>query len=190
MLAPESSDSEVQEPPKVNTKALNLMPLVVALVALVSMALVAICAKYMGLVFNVTNSMPDRFYFLGHGAKHSMHSFCSPIPHPSLARGPCTDGSLPLIKRVVGVAGDLITVTDAGIEINGRPVPNSKPLDADTRGSALPRLRGSWNLKPGEVWVAGEHPNSFDSRYFGPVLLTNDSGRADLSSTARKTKVP
>jgi conjugative transfer signal peptidase TraF len=81
---------------------------------------------------------------------------------------------MPLVKRVVGVAGDFVTATDAGIEINGLPVPNSRPLDLDARGSALPHLRGSFRLKHGEIWAAGEHPNSFDSRYFGPVKIPKD----------------
>ncbi|WP_366520626.1 S26 family signal peptidase, partial [Rhodoferax sp.] len=29
-------------------------------------------------------------------------------------------------------------------------------------------------LKHGEIWAAGEHPNSFDSRYFGPVKIPKD----------------
>jgi type IV secretory pathway protease TraF len=81
---------------------------------------------------------------------------------------------MPLIKRVVGVAGDLVTATDAGIDINWRPVPNSRPLDLDNKGSALPHLRGSFSLRQGEIWVAGEHPNSLDSRYFGPVKISKE----------------
>lgn len=150
---------------------LNRRPLYVVLLALSVLTMVAMYAKYYGLVFNVTHSMPDRVYTLGRGEKYSMASFCSPIPHPPLARGPCPDGSLPLIKRVVGVAGDHISVTDDGMEINGCPVPNSKPLDVNIQGSALPHLRGSFTLQPGEIWVAGEHLHSFDSRYFGPVKL-------------------
>jgi conjugative transfer signal peptidase TraF len=92
---------------------------------------------------------------------------------------------MPLIKRVVGVAGDLVTATDAGMEINGQSVPNSRPLDLDTQGRTLPHLRGSFTLKQGEIWAAGEHPNSFDSRYFGPVKSPRDDhhNRTYKSST-------
>lgn len=34
-------------------------------------------------------------------------------------------------------------------------------------GSVLPSAVGVHVLKTGEAWVAGEHPDSFDSRYFG-----------------------
>ena len=150
-------------------KKLNLVPLQVSLLVLSVLATFAIVAKSSGLVLNVTGSMPGTIYKLGHGEKYSLVSFCSPIPHPSIGHGSCPDGSMPLIKRVVGVAGDLVTATDAGMEINGQPVPNSRTLDLDTKGRALPHVRGIFTLKQGEIWTAGEHPNSFDSRYFGPV---------------------
>ena len=155
-------------------KQRNLVPLYLSLVVLSVVASLAMVAKSAGIVFNVTGSMPGTVYKLGHGEKGSLVSFCSPIPHPSIGHGSCPDGSMPLIKRVVGVAGDLVTATDAGMEINGQPVPNSRPLDLDTKGQALPHLRGSFTLKQGEIWAAGEHPNSFDSRYFGPMKFPRD----------------
>ncbi|MDD3936933.1 S26 family signal peptidase [Rhodoferax sp.] len=152
-------------------KQLNLVPLYVMLVVLSVVAIFAMTAKSVGIVFNVTGSMPGTVYKLDHGEKGSLTSFCSPIPHPSIGHGSCPDGSMPLIKRVVGVAGDLVTATDHGVEINGQPVPNSRPLDLDTKEQALPHLRGIFTLKQGEIWTAGEHSNSFDSRYFGPVIF-------------------
>ena len=155
-------------------KQLNLVPLYVTLLVMSATVIFSIVAKSSGLVLNVTGSMPGLVYQLGHGEKGSLVSFCSPVPHSSIGQGSCPDGSMPLIKRVVGVAGDLVTASDAGIEINGQPVPNSRPLDLETKGSALPHLRGFFNLKQGEIWAAGEHPNSFDSRYFGPVKFPRD----------------
>lgn len=155
-------------------KRLDLVPLYATLLVLTLVGIFASLAKSAGIVLNVTGSMPDLVYQLGHGEKGSLASFCSPIPHPSIGHGACPDGSLPLIKRVVGVAGDLVTATDQGVEINGHPVPNSRPLDLDIRGQALPHVRGIFTLKQGEIWTAGEHPNSFDSRYFGAVKAPRD----------------
>jgi conjugative transfer signal peptidase TraF len=152
-------------------KQLNLVPLYVTLLVMSATVIFSIVAKSSGLVLNATGSMPDTIYKLGHGEKGSLASFCSPVPHSSIGQGSCPDGSMPLIKRVVGVAGDLVTASDAGIEINGQPVSNSRPLGLATNGRALPHLRGFFCLKQGEIWAAGEHPNSFDSRYFGPVKL-------------------
>ena len=158
-------------------KQLNLVPIYLTLLVLSVVAICASVAKSAGIVLNVTGSMPDLVYQLGHGEKGSLVSFCSPIPHPSIGHGACRDGSLPLIKRVVGVAGDRVTATDHGVEINGHPVPNSRPLDLDTMGRALPHLRGRFTLKQGEIWTAGEHPNSFDSRYFGAVKFPRGDHR-------------
>ncbi len=156
------------------TRQLNFTPAYLSLFAFFVVVTVAIAAKAFGFVLNVTDSMPGMVYQLGHGEKGSIIAFCSPMPHPSIGRGPCPDGSMSLVKRVVGVAGDIVTATDAGIEINGQPLPNSRPIDRDSQGSALPHLRGSFVLRRGAIWVAGEHPNSFDSRYFGPVRIPNN----------------
>ncbi len=158
-------------------KQRNLVPLYLTLLVLSVVVIVAIVAKSSGIVLNVTGSMPGAIYQLGQGEKGSLVSFCSPIPHPSIGHGACPDDSLPLIKRVVGVAGDLVTATDHGVEINGQPVPNSRPLDLDTKGQALPHVRGIFTLKQGEIWTAGEHPNSFDSRYFGAVKFPRGDHR-------------
>lgn len=155
-------------------RQLNLVPLYVSVFALSMVAVFAVAAKSAGIVLNVTGSMPDMVYTVGHGEKGSLVSFCTPMPHPSIGHGSCPDGSMPLIKRVVGVAGDLVAASNTGIYINGKSVPNSRPLDLDTQGCALPHLRGFFRLKPGEIWVAGEHPNSFDSRYFGPVKVPTE----------------
>lgn len=150
-------------------RRLNFTPICVALLALTVLMALAITAKAFGVVLNFTDSMPDVIYRLGHGEKGSIIALCAPIPHASIGHGPCTDGSMPLLKRVVAVAGDEVRATDHGIEVNGRTVPNSKPFDLASNGGPLPHLRGTFTLRAGEIWVAGEHTNSFDSRYFGPV---------------------
>jgi len=166
------------------TRHLNLVPLHVTLLALSVLAIFAMTAKSSGIVFNVTGSMPGTIYTVGRGEKGSFASLCSPIPHPSIGHGSCPDGSMPLIKRVVGVAGDLVTVTNHGVEINGQPVSNSKPLDLYTKGQDLPQMRGIFVLKQGEIWTAGEHPNSFDSRYFGPVKFSSDRHKRTRKSSS------
>ena len=166
-------------------RQLNLVPLYVTLFVLSALATFTIVGKSFGIVLNVTASMPERVYKIGHGEKGSLVSFCSPIPHPSIGHGSCPDGSMPLVKRVVGIAGDLVTATDHGVEINGQPVSNSRPFDLDTKGAALPHLRGSFALKPGEIWASGEHPNSFDSRYFGPVKFQGSDHKLTRKLTSQ-----
>ncbi len=74
-----------------------------------------------------------------------------------------------LLKRLMAVPGDVISITDAGVVINGSLVPNTRPLVADNVGDPLPTLRFTdyW-LGDGEVLFLSDHlPRSFDGRYFG-----------------------
>ena len=70
-----------------------------------------------------------------------------------------------LMKHVVAVAGDTVRVTPEGSYINGKLWPYSAPI-AD-RYQHYPF--GIYKLQPGQYWVLGQNPTSWDSRYIGPV---------------------
>jgi type IV secretory pathway protease TraF len=69
------------------------------------------------------------------------------------------------------MSGDTVTVMPTGLLVNGAPVPNSQPLEADSKGRPLPRLAVVRHVVgPGELWILSSHSRlSFDSRYFGAV---------------------
>jgi len=73
-----------------------------------------------------------------------------------------------LLKAVAGVAGDEVCTRTGRLVINGR---DRAPIAAaDEAGRALPHWSGCRALSAGEVFVySARVPNSFDSRYFGPV---------------------
>lgn len=79
-----------------------------------------------------------------------------------------------LLKPVVAVPGDTVSVTASGIAVNGRILPRSVP----ERGMpAYPA--GNYRVPRGNVWlISSFSAGSFDSRYFGPVPLTKLRGRA------------
>lgn len=79
------------------------------------------------------------------------------------------EGFPTLLKRVGGLPGDRIDVTPDGVTVNGRVLPQSKPLTADSDGKVLPHALLPRTLGAHEVWLTSEHPRGFDSRYFGPV---------------------
>jgi conjugative transfer signal peptidase TraF len=91
----------------------------------------------------------------------------------------CPDGGEPLLKPIVARAGDLVEVTVRGIHVNGRLIPNTQARHQDSAGRPLsPWSVGSYRVMPGTVWVASSyHPRSFDSRFFGPVHLSNINNR-------------
>ena len=157
---------------KVNRNAVRAVCACVVLVAVAFMGIAAV-AKSTGSVFNISTSMPATVYQAGHGQLGTIARVCAPIPNRNLQRGFCPDGSMPLLKRVVATHGDSVNITDAGVLINGRPLPDSKPSIAGSHGQLLPKLRGTIVVRDGEVWLSGEHINSFDSRYFGAVALTS-----------------
>ncbi len=74
-----------------------------------------------------------------------------------------------LMKRFLGLPGDVVSVTNEGIWINGAFIPNTKPLDADNLGDPLPRFRiSNYMLKENEALFVSNHlPRSYDARYFG-----------------------
>jgi len=78
-----------------------------------------------------------------------------------------------LIKRVVGLPGERISMSDGRVYIDG--VALVEPyLSQDTLGSGK-----SWLVPPLTVFVMGDNRNaSRDSRVFGPVSLDQIVGRA------------
>jgi conjugative transfer signal peptidase TraF len=97
-----------------------------------------------------------------------------------IAAGECPLNAEPLIKPVVATAGDAVSVSPFGIAVNGREIEGTALRPVDTAGRPLHAVpTGSYQVKSGEVWLASAHdPRSFDSRYFGPVLLLNVRGIA------------
>ena len=75
--------------------------------------------------------------------------------------------SVPVIKRIAAIRGDEVCERSGVLSINGRTV--ARALDADSAGRPLPAWRGCGELPRGEVFLLGDVPDSYDSRYFGPV---------------------
>lgn len=76
---------------------------------------------------------------------------------------------VPILKEIAATAGDEVCTLNGELRINGRRV--APVLAHDRRGRALPRWQGCRRLGRGELFVhSARIPNSFDSRYFGPIL--------------------
>jgi len=83
---------------------------------------------------------------------------------------------VPLIKRVVGVAGDKICRRGQEILIDGTTIAVARRSDG--LGRELPEWQGCYILSEDQIFLLQDHPQSFDGRYFGPVDRTLIIGRA------------
>ena len=92
-----------------------------------------------------------------------------------LARGVLGDGRA-IIKRAVGVPGDMVLLSRGVLTVNGIRVDNEAFLD-----DASPAQNGEWALGYNEFFLLGDMPEfSTDSRSFGPVPRSAIVGRAWL----------
>jgi signal peptidase I len=87
-------------------------------------------------------------------------------------------GDEDLVKRIVAVAGDEVTVENGVLIVNGEvqqePFVNQGLPDSGTYGPT--------RIAEGEVFVMGDNrANSRDSRFFGPVPVENIEGEAFAS---------
>ena len=95
--------------------------------------------------------------------------FCLPedVAEFAEARGYIGHGSCPgdtesLGKVVTGMPGDIVIVDAAGA------------LKTDSAGRPMEHFPfGQYRVPAGEVWVHGTARNSFDSRYFGAIPVSN-----------------
>lgn len=149
-------------------------------VILVEMAVSAWAMRDAGLRINWTRSEPVGIYRL-HPVTEPLRvgqliEFCPPVRrYPFMLEGKCPGGTVPFFKEVAGVPGDSVTVRESGVTIDGVRLPSSRPRrHAHSDPSiALPVLRGTFRLGPGQYWTygSGQPAESFDSRYWGPVEI-------------------
>lgn len=79
-----------------------------------------------------------------------------------------------LIKRVIGLPGDVVKVTGAEVFVNGKPL--VEPYIA-----ASPVYQGEWEIPEGSLFVLGDNRNdSSDSHSWGLLPLGNVIGKAIL----------
>jgi conjugative transfer signal peptidase TraF len=72
-----------------------------------------------------------------------------------------------LIKPVAAIMGDLVCRHGATVTINGQAAAHAST--ADGLGRPLPHWTGCITLTAGKVFLLSTAPDSFDSRYFGPI---------------------
>jgi conjugative transfer signal peptidase TraF len=91
----------------------------------------------------------------------------------------CDAGSAPLLKYAIALAGDVVELSDRGLEVDGQVVDAHKIARVDRNGRALSSMPdGTYHLDAGDVWLYSPAEYSWDSRYFGPAKLRDVLGTA------------
>jgi conjugative transfer signal peptidase TraF len=153
-------------------------------------ALLWATAWLIGIRVNTSASLPTGLWLergspplYGKSIRGAVVIFCpSDVPAFRLAKqrgyvgaGLCPHAYQPLFKPVVAVAGDLVSLSPEGIDVNGVHIFNSTPLRLDNARRVLPNPPyGNYTVSPGTVWVVSSYNSrSFDSRYFGSIAVAN-----------------
>lgn len=130
------------------------------------------------LLWNRTASEPEGLYVRDRGPVSVGALVAFQAPRTAF---PYADGQMaylrrvPILKSVAAVPGDEVCTDNDRLRINGQTL--APILKTDRRGVTLPRWHGCRRLRAGELFVFSDRiPNSFDSRYFGPVSRTDIVG--------------
>ncbi len=131
------------------------------------------------LVWNLSASVPIGLYVIDAGAPKLDDYVLIRLP-PPVAEFASKRGYLPsgiaLLKKVSAAQTDRVCRIGQQILING--IARARAAATDLSGRPMPVWTGCRHLKAGDVFLLGGGPDSFDSRYFGPVSSGDVVGRA------------
>lgn len=122
----------------------------------VAFLVVVVCGIWPAVV--VTPSINKTFFLI---TKHYKK-----FPHGSYVyfkkNRPSEDINYPIIKKVVGVSGDVITIKNNNCYVNKQLI---GPIQGKTRKGAVLQAIKPGVISQGKLFVAGNIKDSFDSRY-------------------------
>jgi len=150
----------------------------VCLISLIGLAYLLIA---MGFRINLTDSIPVGLYRITHEGElknayvifcpDNRHAFKLGLDRGYLDHGLYCGGYGYLMKKVVAIPGDIVSVTKAGIFVNQALIPFSKPKLKDGLNRPLPQWHATnYQLGKDELMtMTSQSEWSFDGRYYGLV---------------------
>ncbi len=86
----------------------------------------------------------------------------------------CPHDAQPLMKPIVAMYGDIISISSRGVAVNNTYIEKSKPLIKDGRNRPMPTINITRKLGKNEfIAVTTFNPYSWDSRYYGAIPTDN-----------------
>lgn len=120
-------------------------------------------------LYNATPSVPAGFYVRSDALVHEgafVTVRAADVAGDYAAVRQFTDTGDRFIKRVAAREGDRVCAEGERVSVGFETLTRATH---DSEGRALPTWEGCHVLHAGEVFLLGETPDSFDSRYFGIV---------------------
>ncbi len=145
---------------------------------------VALLLFQLGGRVNYTKSFPIGVYWTVEGEikKGDLVLFCPPKTdvfieakkRQYITSGFCESGFGELMKKVVAVSGDTISINHSTVTVNNNELPNSANIGIDKFQRPMPDLLlQNYTLKDQEIFLMSDYnKESFDGRYFGVVDRT------------------
>lgn len=159
----------------------RVLYLLLAATALSAISITTFSAMPMKLLWNATASAPIGLYAVGPADKLKVGDLVVVRPDEALEgfmveRGYIGRG-VPLLKHVAALSGQQVCRIGRDILIDGRFA--AAALDRDRRGRDLPVWQGCQHIAPNTVFLLNPAArDSLDSRYFGPLPVTDVLGKA------------
>lgn len=127
-------------------------------------------------LLNESPSLPRGIYARVAGGTIALGSVVA-IPQPAASRAYLGSLGMPtntlLLKRVAAVGGERVCARNGTLETPRRRV---EARTQDRRSVRLPAWQECRVLRTDEIFLLGDTPGSFDSRYFGPVSRSEVTG--------------
>jgi conjugative transfer signal peptidase TraF len=133
------------------------------------------------LVYNASDSAPRGWYRVARREHLQVGNYVIARLPEAVAALAASRGyvprSVPVLKRIAAVEGQVTCVRKGIVSVNGARVAST--LEVDGRGRPLTAWRHCRRLLKGELFLLNPAaPASFDSRYFGPLDVSFVLGQA------------
>lgn len=158
----------------------RILYLLAAATALATFGITTFSAMPMQLLWNATASAPIGLYAVGPADKLEVGDLVVVRPDEALedfmVERRYIGRGIPLLKHIAALYGQQVCRIGRDIMIDGRFA--AAALDRDSRGRELPVWQGCQHIAPNAVFLLNSAArDSLDSRYFGPLSVTDVLGK-------------